>query len=185
MKVEKQYHASVHAKNLSEKLTCTSCHDPHLFNVAAKMSNPKSVVAQDNAMCLDCHESEERYRAMAPADKKRPDLDRIHAWLPNTRAHWGGVRCIECHTPVSTKMQSHELVNKDKATRDCVACHSRDTALKTRLYRHVVANEQEKFGFANSVILANSYVVGATVGGVLGHGFLRILLALLQRRGKK
>lgn len=200
MKVEKQYHASVHAKNLSEKFDCNSCHDPHLFNVAVKISDPKSIVAQDNAMCLDCHESEERYRTMAPPDKKRPDLERIHSWLPNTRVHWTAVRCLECHTPAA-KTQSHELVNKDKATRDCITCHNRETALKTRLYRHLVQNEQEQYGFANSIILTSSYVVGATsnkyvdwavlglagatVGGLLGHGLLRMLLALFRRRGKK
>jgi predicted CXXCH cytochrome family protein len=199
MRIEAQYHSSVHAKNLADKFTCKSCHDPHLFNVAAKISSPKAIVAQDNAMCLDCHESEERYRTMAPPDKKRPDLDRIHKWLPNTRLHWGAVRCIECHSPV-TKVQSHEIVNKDKAERDCVTCHTRATALKTRLYRHLAQNEQEKLGFANSIILSNSYVIGATrnyyldwavlglagltIAGLLGHGAIRLLTALLRRRGK-
>lgn len=199
MKIEKQYHSSVHAKNLADKFTCNSCHDPHLFNVAAKLATPKTIVAQDNAMCLDCHESEERYRTMAPADKKRPDLDRIHKWLPNNRLHWGAVRCIECHSPVA-KTQSHEIVNKDKAERDCVTCHTRETALKTRLYRHLAKDEQENLGFANSIILSNSYVVGATrnryldwgvlglagltVTGLAGHGIIRLLAALLRRRGK-
>lgn len=199
MKIEKQYHASVHAKNLAGKFTCASCHDPHLFNVAAKLSTPKAIVAQDNAMCLDCHESEERFRTMAAADKKRPDLDVIHKWLPNNRLHWGAVRCIECHTPTA-KVQSHEIVNKDKAERNCVNCHTRETALKTRLYRHLAQNEQESLGFANSVILSSSYVVGATrnqyldwgvlglagltVAGLAGHGLIRMLAAMLRRRGK-
>lgn len=199
MKIEKQYHSSVHAKNVADKFTCHSCHDAHLFNVAAKLDSPKSAVAQDNAMCLDCHESEERFRTMAPADKKRPDLDRIHKWLPNHRQHWSAVRCIECHSPVA-KTQSHEIVNKDKAERDCVSCHTRESALKTRLYRHLVKDEQEKLGFVNSVILSNSYVIGATsnryvdlavlglagatVAGLLGHGFIRLITAFLRRRGK-
>jgi predicted CXXCH cytochrome family protein len=199
MKVETQYHASVHLKEKISKFTCQSCHDPHLFNIAAKLGSPKVIVAQDNGMCLDCHQSEERYRTMAPADKKRPDLERIHKWLPNARLHWTAVRCIDCHTP-ATKVLSHEVLNKDKAERNCVTCHSRESSLRTRLYRHLVAAEQEQMGFANSVILSNSYVIGATrnpvvdwtiiglglatAGGMLGHGALRIVLALLRRRGK-
>lgn len=199
MKIEKQYHASVHAKNLADKFTCHSCHDPHLYNVASRLAAPKAIVSQDNGMCLDCHESEERFRAMAPKDKKRPDLERIHKWLPNTRLHWAAVRCVDCHTPAA-KMVSHEIVNKDKAERDCVTCHNRETALRTRLYRHLVQSEQEQLGFANSVVLSNSYVVGATrnryvdwgiiglavltVGGVAGHGLLRILITLFRRRTK-
>ena len=62
----------------------------------------------------------------------------------------------------------------------------------------LVAEEQEQFGFVNSVILTNSYVVGATrnrwidgavlwlvaatVAGVMGHGLLRLALAGWRRR---
>lgn len=200
MKIEKQFHASAHAK-VDGQFTCLACHDPHLFNVAAKLQSPQTIVAQDNGICLDCHESEEQFRAMAAPDKKRPDLDRIHQWLPNHRLHWSAVRCVECHTPITKgKAQPHEILTKEKAQSDCIACHTRETALRVRLYRHLAETEQERLGFANSVILSDSYVIGATrnryvdagvialagltAAGVLGHGVLRILASLRRRRGR-
>jgi hypothetical protein len=103
------------------------------------------------------------------------------------------VRCVECHTPVSNVKSlalSHEVLDRGGAVHDCVACHSRETALRTRLYRHLVEAEQEQAGFLNSVILRNAYVIGATrntyldlagaglivgvIGAVTGHGVLRL-----------
>ena len=120
-------------------------------------------------------------------------------WLPNTKAHWKAVRCVECHTPevAAGKMLSHEILNKEKAEKKCLTCHSTDSSLKTRLYRHMVKDEQQRLGFTNSVILSNSYVIGATrhpqldkivigfIGltlvGVLGHGAVRFIAALRRR----
>ena len=74
------------------------------------------------------------------------------------------MRCVDCHTPevAAGEMISHEVVGRDRAQRDCVACHSASSTLKTRLYRHLAKEEQERLGFANSVILATSYVPGTT-----------------------
>ena len=95
-------------------------------------------------------------------------------------------------------MLSHEILSKDKAERNCLSCHSTSSSLKTRLYRHLVKEEQERLGFANSVILANAYVPGATrhplldtlvlgafaamIVGLLAHGLGRLLTR--RRRGK-
>ena len=193
MRIEAQFDSSVHATRLPEKFTCTTCHDPHRFLAAARLVDPRRIVAQDNAMCLDCHGSDRRFHAIAP-DKERADLERAHDWLPNIQLHWKNVRCVECHTPVSTVKSlalSHQILAAKDTGRDCVACHTRDSALRTRLYRHLIAAEQESAGFANSVILRNAYVIGATrntyldlagglliagvVGGVTGHGILRLL----------
>lgn len=197
MRVEQQYFASVHAKNLQDKFTCNTCHEVHRDLVAAKLSDPGKIVAQDNHMCLECHNSDLIFATYAPASKIRPDIDRIHTWLPNAKRHWDAVRCVDCHTPVA-KTLSHEIVGKDKAERNCVSCHSTSSALTTRLYRHLAATEQEKYGFVNSVLLSNSYVVGATrhpvldaamiglflatVLGLLGHGAIRVVLAVIRRR---
>lgn len=210
-RLEKQAESSVHAKSetLKEKITCSTCHHPHVQLVAAKLKEPHKIVAQDNAPCLDCHNSDETFAKFAPENekspglkKKRPDIDTIHEWLPNTRAHWKAVRCVECHTPAvaATKMLSHEIQNKDKAEKKCLSCHSADSSLKTRLYRHMVKDEQQRFGFTNSVILSNSYVIGATrhpvldsvvlglvaltLAGVLLHGAVRIVFAIRRRKGK-
>jgi hypothetical protein len=201
MKIEAQFEASVHAKRLADKFTCNTCHDPHIALVAVKLGDPRKIVAQDNHMCLECHNSDLAFAQFAPEEnekkKKRPDLDRIHAWLPNTRLHWEAVRCVECHTPVA-KTLSHEIVDKEKAEKHCVSCHTANTALAARLYRHLAKEEQQKYGFVNSVILSNSYVVGATrhpvldaivIGlavatllAVLVHGAIRVALAMSRRR---
>jgi predicted CXXCH cytochrome family protein len=202
MKIEPQFEASVHHKNLKDKFTCSTCHDPHIALIAAKLADPRKIVKQDNQMCLDCHNSDLTFAKFAPEEKnekkKRPDIDTIHEWLPNTKLHWQAVRCIECHTPVVKSGLSHEIVDKDKAEKKCVTCHTSDTALAARLYRHLQKDEQQKYGFANSVILSNSYVVGATrhplidnivmglviltLLGVLGHGVVRIIA--MRRRNK-
>lgn len=204
--VDAQVAKSVHSKNLSEKFTCSTCHDPHVYQTAAKLKEPTKIVAQDNGMCLSCHRSDEKFAAfggkLTPV-KKRPDIDAIHAWLPNTKLHWTAVRCIECHTPASptrTLAISHEILGKDKAQRDCVTCHSQNSALRTGLYRHVAETESAELGFLNSAVLGNSYVIGATrnthldrfglvliglvFAGVLGHGLIRILAALGRRSVK-
>lgn len=206
MKIERQFDKSVHAKNLKEKMTCTTCHNVHEMTVAAKLGDPHKIVAQDNKICLDCHDSDLTFSKFAPEEsdprlgsgkKRRPAIDDIHEWLPNTRLHWQAVRCVECHTPAD-KIQSHQVLDKEKAERKCATCHSASSSLNTRLYRHLAKEEQNRYGFLNSIILSNTYVLGATrhpvldavligafgltVAGVLGHGALRILMAFLRRR---
>ena len=199
MRIERQFDKSVHAENLSETFTCVTCHDAHSMTLAAKLRDPHKIVAQDNKICLDCHDSDLAFAKMAPDKKKRPPIDDIHDWLPNTRLHWKAVRCIECHTPTEDKLSlSHEIQNKDKAEKKCATCHSANSSLNARLYRHLATEEQNKYGFLNSVILSNSYVVGATrsptldmiliglfvatLAGVIGHGLVRAIMTSLRRR---
>ena len=200
--VSKQFDRSVHAKNLADTFTCTTCHDPHLMRQAAKLGDPHKIVAQDNRVCLGCHDADETFAKFAPEKKARPLIDEIHGWLPNARAHWKAVRCVECHTPAvgANEPISHQILGKDQAERQCVSCHSADSSLKTRLYRHLVSEERQRLGFANSVILANSYVLGATrhalidtllmiafgamLVGLLAHGVGRIVARRRQRKDK-
>ena len=183
--VGKQFDRSVHARNLADTFTCTTCHDPHLMRQAARLRDPHRIVAQDNRVCLNCHDSNETFARFAPEKKLRPLIDEIHAWLPNARAHWQAVRCVECHTPAVAANEpiSHEILAKDRAEKKCLSCHSADSSLKARLYRHLVSEERERLGFANSVILADSYVLGATrntlLDTVLMIAFGAMLLGLL------
>ena len=195
--IEAQFEKSVHAE-LADKISCPTCHDPHRMRIAAKQSDPARIVAQDNRVCLGCHDSDERFAQFAPEKKLRPLLDDVHAWLPNARLHWRSVRCVDCHTPevAAGEMISHEIVGGDGAQRDCVACHSTSSTLKTRLYRHLVKEEQQRLGFTNSVLLANAYIPGATrhplldklVLGAFAAMFLGLLAHGLGRfltRGKQ
>ena len=179
--IEPQFEKSVHAQNLAGTFTCTTCHDPHLMRLAERQSDASRIVAQDNRVCLGCHDSDERFAQFAPEKKLRPPLDDIHAWLPNTRLHWRSVRCVDCHTPevAAGEMISHEIVGGEGAQRDCVACHSTSSTLKTRLYRHLVKEEQQRLGFANSVLLANAYIPGATRHTLLDTLVLGAFAAML------
>lgn len=199
--IEKEFEKSVHA-DLSDKISCPTCHNPHLMRVADKLIDPRKIVAQDNRVCLGCHDSDEQFARFAPDKKQRPLIDDIHDWLPNTRLHWKAVRCVECHTPAvaAGEMISHQILSKDKAEKNCLSCHSADSSLKTRLYRHLVKEEQQKLGFTNSVILSNTYVLGATrhplldtlilgafaamLLGLVVHGVGRIVARILHRRKK-
>ena len=200
LRIEAQFDKSVHATQLPGKFTCTTCHDPHKFQAAKKLGDPRRIVAQDNRMCADCHQSDRQFHALAP-DRERADLERVHDWLPNTQLHWKAVRCVECHTPVSTVKTlalSHQILGRSDTTKDCVACHSQASTLRTRLYRHLVEAEQETNGFLNSVILRHSYVIGATrnsyldiagglliagtLGGAAGHALFRIIAGAWRKR---
>lgn len=211
LRLEPQFNASVHAKNkgLKEKFTCNTCHNVHVNVVQKRLQDPSKIVAQDNHGCLECHNSDAGFAKFAPDSektpgikKKRPDIDEIHEWLPNTKVHWNAVRCIECHTPsvAENKMLSHEILGKEKAEKNCLSCHSANSSLKTRLYRHMVKEEQQKYGFTNSILLSSSYVIGASrhplldtivggvalvlLGGLLLHGAIRIVFAM-RRKGKR
>lgn len=209
-RLEPQYEASVHARleSVKAKFTCATCHDPHIDLGATLLKDPLKIVAQDNKACLECHDSDETFAKYAAEDektpgikKKRPNVDAIHDWLPNTKQHWKAVRCVECHTPEVKENRpiSHEILDKKKAEKKCVSCHSANSSLRTRLYRHLVKEEVAAMGFTNSVILSSSYVIGATrnpvldliviglvaltLAGVLLHGAIRIIFAI-RRKGK-
>ena len=196
LRIEDQFLESVHAQKLPDKFTCVTCHDPHIFKRASWHENVRDAVHQDNAMCLGCHDAKETFAEWSK--EPLPDLAKIHDWLPNIQNHWDSVRCVECHTPIPKKVLSHQIVAADKAQKNCVECHSVDSELRVRLYRHLVGEERERLGFFNSVIMNEAYVIGATRnrfldlasfillglvgGGIAVHGSIRLIAAWLRRR---
>jgi len=205
---ERTRHGKLAATDGGQMLRCMDCHGSHGVFTVAKLKDTRKMVSQDNKMCISCHSSDKKYEKFAPVKiggkagekEARPDLDEQHAWLPNTKLHWQSVRCIDCHTGADTK-DSHEILGDKKAERNCVSCHSKDSSLAARLYRHLSSEEKQKYGFANSIILANSYVIGATrhalldtaiiiiaaltLLGVLGHGAMRYISAKSRRKNEK
>lgn len=206
---ERTEHGKIAAKTGGNTVRCTDCHGSHGVALLSTLPDTREKVKADNKMCIACHNSDLAFAKFAPlkpgqkADDKnalkepRPNLDQIHKWLPNAQLHWNSVRCVDCHTAAAEE-QSHEILNDKKAERKCVTCHTRDSALATRLYRHLAEEEEQKYGFANSIILANSYVIGATrhplldglimaaaalmLIGVLGHGAVRYLTGRSRRK---
>jgi hypothetical protein len=196
--IEKEFKRSVHYQEHGDKFTCISCHEAHYMQVAEKIKLPREIALQDNGFCERCHESELRFAEFTTA-RELPDLNRVHDWLPNPELHWGALRCVDCHTPETRVSISHQILPKEEAEQACVSCHSRDSSLRTRLYRYLAQEDRlAKVGFINTFLLTDAYVVGATrnewldrasfwvAGAVLAglalHALLRVLAAALRRR---
>lgn len=188
-RIEPQVANGAHGENpkVFERFDCNSCHNPHVFQSADKLKDPAAIIAQDNAMCMSCHDSDlgfaEFTTGIIPAPEQ-PDINAIHKFLANPQRHWSSVRCIECHTPVSETPSlniSHKILTKEEARRDCVTCHSVDTQLSASLYRYAAEQRDAKeAGFENSELLAQAYVVGATRNTVvdkLGLALIGLVLA--------
>ncbi|CCQ73593.1 cytochrome c3 family protein [Magnetospira sp. QH-2] len=180
--IEEQYMESVHHKQMTTKIACDSCHDPHVFLKASKFKTVGEAVAQDNAMCAQCHGITSSLATLGRG--RQEDLEKNHEWLPNLKAHWTKVRCVDCHTaPWKKQLLSHNIMGAKGALRDCVACHTVDSALRLRQYAHLVGQEREKLGFINSVILNEAYVVGATRNRYLDLAFGGITLLVVAGIG--
>lgn len=188
---EKDVKLSVHYQRFDGDFTCWKCHDPHGYMPAVVRSKDiNEIVHYDNNMCLSCHANTERFQLLT--DDPRLNVVNIHSWLPNQALHFTKVRCIECHTPVNdTLLVVHQILPKSRAVRRCTECHSQNSMLMATLYKFR-AKEQRKFGFMNSVIINESYVIGANRNEYLNtlsifilagtllliaiHAFLRILV---------
>jgi hypothetical protein len=195
-----EFKQSVHARLGPDAFTCYSCHDPHNVRKAASLGGQRQLAHRDNGMCLNCHNSDAQYAKWST--NKRPDLLVAHSWQPNPQIHWTAVRCIDCHTAEKPNGAiAHDILPKAQAERHCVDCHSTDSSLLTRLYRHEVEEERTNAaGFINAYVLTHAYVVGVTrnayldwasliiflvmVAGLAGHGLLRYA-GFLFRKGRK
>lgn len=158
-----EFKASAHFKGHSDKFTCLSCHQSHYDRKASKMDSAHLAAKQDNAMCLTCHGDDARFRALKP-DGKRPDMEAVHAWLPELALHLGQTRCIDCHSPAADGgALSHDVQPKAKAVRACESCHGADSELGRRLYKKMLLDRPGEWGgFAHAALLSEIYVVGAT-----------------------
>lgn len=184
LRIKEEFNRSVHAQKMNGEFTCFSCHDPHSFKLNARLSdNIKNTVKYDNHICLKCHQHDN----LLP--KQIRGINELHSFLPHQDKHWKSVRCIDCHTSPSANGISHKINGKELAVKNCTECHSGDSRLLQTLYKFQKSKEREEKGFINSIILNNSYVIGATrnylfniisvilflltLTGISVHGFLR------------
>jgi NAD-dependent SIR2 family protein deacetylase len=94
-------------------------------------------------------------------EREEINVIRSHDWLPNQSSHWANVRCIECHTQINENIPvAHLIKPKTEAVKRCNECHSQNSMLMASLYKFE-SKEQRKDGFFNSIILNQSYVIGA------------------------
>lgn len=155
--IEMEFEESIH--NMDE-FTCWKCHNPHTYRAFMRNSNDlKEAVVYDNNMCLNCHANFNQF--MLLTDRSEINVVESHDWLPNQVAHFGSVRCIECHTEINdTILIAHKILPKTEAVQQCNECHSKDSRLLHTLYKFQNI-EDRKAGFANSIMLNHTYVIGA------------------------
>jgi hypothetical protein len=191
--INNEFLESVHSTKHSEDFTCWMCHNPHTYKINARTNeNIRETIIYDNNICLSCHADIDKYNLISK--QVNPSVIEKHDWLPNQVAHFGHVRCIECHTQISDDvMVAHLILPKEKAVKKCVECHSQNSRLVETLYKFRAKESRTQFGFLNAITLSNnSYIIGANrnyylnvisviiFGGVLFlitvHAILRIVI---------
>ncbi len=155
--IETEFTESAHNK---EGFSCWSCHDPHSYKAFMRNADDLAdAILYDNSMCLKCHADFSEFSMLT--DREEIVLVESHAWLPNQAAHFAKIRCIECHTEINdTILIAHKIMPKASAVKNCTECHSKDSRLMHTLYKFE-SLEQRKGGFVNSIMINNSYVIGA------------------------
>lgn len=186
--IEKEVKESVHVEAFGDNFNCELCHDPHSNRL--EKADMAELVRYNNNRCLNCHNDVDKYQTYTANDK--PKLISSHEWLPNQALHFSRVRCIECHTSVTDSADAvHRIVPKEQAVKNCAECHSLNSLLRDKLYKHQSKQDRSELNFYNSFILNDSYVIGAnrhyylnlliiiifgiTLLGILLHTFLRII----------
>lgn len=179
--IEMEYMESVHATDV-ENFSCWKCHDPHTYQLTVRddASTIREAIAYNNDICLSCHSDFSRFELLT--DREEINILDTHDWLPNQAAHFGSVRCIECHTSISdSTLVAHHVQPGELAVRKCTECHSKNSILMASLYKHEAKENRKKYGFINGVILNDAYVIGANRNTTLAT--LTIVLFLLTLGG--
>lgn len=173
--IEVEFQESIH--NIDE-FTCWSCHDPHSYKAFMRNADDlQEAILYDNNMCLRCHADFSRFAMLS--DREEIVVVESHDWLPNQAAHFAKVRCIECHTEINDSILiAHKILPKTEAVKNCTECHSKDSRLMHTLYKFERL-EARKGGFANSIMINNSYVIGANQNVLLNRLSLLVFGATL------
>lgn len=179
-RVVEEFQKSVHFERHNESFTCSKCHSQHYYKATARNSASISeIVKFSNDMCMSCHNSVAHYQLIAEGEN--PELQQIHAWLPNQKLHFEKVRCIECHTVTADSlMVSHNILPKEQATRDCVQCHSKNSILQASLYKYQNISSRSEEGKIGNILSNQHYVIGAFSNDTLDLILLLILIATIS-----
>ncbi len=178
-----EYEMSIHGKALAngneDSPSCTFCHGEHDIAkipeitpavFSANHINKTTFIENQMVYCVVCHVDK------AMMDKYNVStVEKAHEWLPKMSIHWETVRCIDCHSSFSPPHMSHDILPPEKTVQKCEECHSKNSILMTKLYKHEKERSREKFGFINGTILSDAYVVGTTRNLILDTGFIMLL----------
>lgn len=168
--IQQEYAMSVHGMALKrgnpDVPGCTYCHGEHAITSQFKIDQR---VIQDNKMdfsklesqkmleCVHCHTDAELMKKYNLATVKD-----AHDWLPNLATHYATVRCVDCHSSYDPPNLSHNLLPRQQVVKKCEECHSKNSILMSKLYKHEKEQSRSKFGFINGTILSDAYVIGTT-----------------------
>lgn len=160
--IDSEHQKSIHYTALNGDFSCWNCHDPHSYQLLSRSDESiADIVLKSNNICLECHGNEEKFQLVSERDLG--NIVPKHSWLPNQSLHFKSVRCIECHSSMNDSiLVAHNILPAEKAVKNCVECHSRNSILMGSLYKWRAQQSREKSGFVNGVIINNeSYVIGA------------------------
>ncbi len=176
--IEAEYQKSIHFKLEDVGFSCWKCHGPHDYRISIRNStNLKETILYDNNICLNCHSNYNHFKLLS--DRDEINILEKHEWLPNQAAHFKNVRCIECHSEVNNDILVSHLINpKEKAVKKCNECHSQNSLLMSSLYKFR-SKEQRRNGFLNSIILNESFVIGANRNEYLNYISMGIFVLLV------
>jgi len=180
-KIDEEFQKSVHFQKSGESFTCSKCHNQHYYQAKSRTSSEVGdIVSFSNDMCMSCHSNNTKFQLIN--DTLKPALAKIHEWLPNQELHFKKVRCIECHTQVVDSLSvSHNILPKEKALKNCIECHSKNSMLEASLYKYKNIQSRSEQGKLNSIISNKSYVIGAYQNVWLNN--LSILIFVLTMIG--
>jgi len=180
-KIDEEFRKSVHFQKSGESFTCSKCHNQHYYQAKSRTSTVVGeIVSFSNEMCMSCHSNNIKFQLLS--DTLKPALSHIHEWLPNQELHFKHVRCIECHTVVVDSLSvSHNILPKEKALKNCVECHSKNSMLTASLYKYKNIQNRSEAGKLNAIISNKSYVIGAYQNKWLNN--ISILIFLMALAG--
>lgn len=184
--ITQEYHSSVHGVELlkgnPDVPGCTYCHGEHSIGPMAVVEeriiqqnrmNFNTLISNRMVFCVRCHTND-----TLMAKYNLSTLNKAHDWLPNLQRHWETVRCVDCHSSYEPPNLSHNILPRDATVKKCEECHSKNSILMTKLYKHEKALSREKYGFINGTILSDAYVIGTTRNVYLDF-FSLIIFALV------
>jgi hypothetical protein len=178
-KIDEQFHKSVHFQKSGSSFTCSKCHNQHYYQPKSRTSSEVGeIIGFSNEMCMTCHSNNGKFLLIS--DTLKPALSQIHEWLPNQELHFKNVRCLECHTRVVDSLAvSHNILPKEKALKNCIECHSKNSMLVASLYKYKNLQGRSTEGKLNTIISNKSYVIGAYQNAWLNYLSIFIFLMAL------
>lgn len=168
--ITQEYHSSIHGVELVKGNLdvpgCSYCHGEHGISPMAKVEeriisanrmNFNILVSNKMVFCVRCHTNDSLMKKY-----KISVISKAHDWLPNREKHWETVRCVDCHSSYEPPNLSHNILPRELTVKKCEECHSKNSILMTKLYKHEKEQSRQKYGFINGTILSDAYVIGTT-----------------------